>query len=338
MVTPKIKQLTYSDDAIYRLSQATPTGGTGQPETYTYDPVGNRLTKVPDTPPAANEAVIYSYDDENRLTGVQITANNKIKQLSFTYDPFGRRIAKSLTKDEIGTDCQSPNICPRTTNYVYDNQSIILEYQNSNITARYTQGLGIDEPLAVTQNTNTYFYHSDGLGSITAMTNTSGAVVQTYSYDSFGNMTQTGNISQPYTYTAREYDTETGMFFYRARYYDPKAGRFITRDPIGFDGGDFNLYVYVKNNPVNLVDPYGLSTCEDDCNKFRNTCYLAATIGGVSCNVACYAACVLATDGTGVVFCRVVCAGLCAGGTGALQVYCYKASQKCTKKCNDCQK
>ena len=46
---------------------------------------------------------------------------------------------------------------------------------------------------------------------------------------------------------------------YRARYYDPKAGRFITKDPLGFDGGDVNLYAYVGNNPVNYTDPLGLS-------------------------------------------------------------------------------
>jgi len=73
-----------------------------------------------------------------------------------------------------------------------------------------------------------------------------GNVVQKYEHDSFGNMRPTPRrIKQPYTYTAREFDPETGLYYYRARYYDAKAGRFITRDPIGFDGGDVNLYVYV---------------------------------------------------------------------------------------------
>lgn len=58
---------------------------------------------------------------------------------------------------------------------------------------------------------------------IVAMTDTAGTPVQTYSYDSFGNITQSGSINQPFTYTVREYDTETGMYFYRARYYDPKS-------------------------------------------------------------------------------------------------------------------
>jgi len=102
-----------------------------------------------------------------------------------------------------------------------------------------------------------WYVHADGLGSITALSNASGSIVQTYSYDSFGNITSTGSITQPFTYTGREYDSETGMYFYRARYYDPKVGRFVTKDPIGFDGG-INFYIYVGNNPINLVDPEGL--------------------------------------------------------------------------------
>jgi RHS repeat-associated protein len=239
----------YTYDNIYRLTQATPSTGTS--ETYTYDQVGNRLTKVPDALPSVNETTQYSYDDENRLTGVQITQGSNVKQLSFAYDPFGRRIKKTVSPSGGGSG--------EETNYVYDGQNIIMEYdQNGNITAKYTHGPNIDEPLAVQQGTNTYYYHADGLGSITALSNASGSIVQTYSYDSFGNMTATGSISQPFTYTAREYDSETGMYFYRARYYDPKVGRFVTKDPIGFGGGDVNLYSYTGQNPVNYTDPYGL--------------------------------------------------------------------------------
>jgi RHS repeat-associated protein len=94
-----------------------------------------------------------------------------------------------------------------------------------------------------------------------------GNAIQRYNYDndSFGNIQYTFPIwfIQPYTYTAREYDNETGLYFYRARYYDPRAGRFITRDPIGFKGG-INFYTYAWNNPVNWTDPLGL----------KATCYL----------------------------------------------------------------
>ncbi len=112
------------------------------------------------------------------------------------------------------------------------------------------------------RNGQTYYYHADGLGSIVAITNATGAVVQRYEYDSFGNITyqQDPNFKQSYTYTGREYDDESGLYYYRARYYDAKVGRFISEDPIGFAGGDVNLYSYVGNNPVNLVDPLGLTS------------------------------------------------------------------------------
>jgi len=159
---------------------------------------------------------------------------------------LGRRIAKSVN-----------NV---VTWYVYDGNAIIAAYDLSGtVTARYAHGLNIDEPLAVQRGSATSFYHADGLGSIVALTNAAGSVVQTYSYDSFGNVTPSGGITQPYTYTAREYDNETGLYFYRARYYDSKVGRFVTRDPISFAGGDVNLYGYVRNNPINWFDPFGLA-------------------------------------------------------------------------------
>jgi RHS repeat-associated protein len=60
----------------------------------------------------------------------------------------------------------------------------------------------------------------------------------------------------------------SGLYYMRARYYDPTVGRFISEDPIGFDGGTVNLYEYVQNNPVNLVDPFG----EDPCNPCHCGC------------------------------------------------------------------
>jgi RHS repeat-associated protein len=202
---------------------------------FTYDLNGNRTQKT-----EGGITTTYTYDDENRL--VQVTWGSDY--ITYAYDPFGRRIAKTVN----GV----------MTRYVYDQDAIIAAYDSlGNVTARYAHGLNIDEPLAVQQGSVTSFYHADGLGSIVALTNTSGAVVQTYSYDSFGNITPTGSITQPFTFTAREYDSETGLYFYRARYYDPKAGRFISKDPIGFEGGDVNLFAYTQNNPINFTDPLG---------------------------------------------------------------------------------
>ncbi len=80
-------------------------------------------------------------------------------------------------------------------------------------------------------------------------------MVEAETYDSFGN--NGGSARTRYVYTRRERDSDTGMLYYRARFYDPQLGRFISEDPIGFRGGDVNLYVYVKNQPLGSIDPAG---------------------------------------------------------------------------------
>jgi YD repeat-containing protein len=79
------------------------------------------------------------------------------------------------------------------------------------------------------RNGSYYYYHADGLGSVTAITDQSKTVVQRYGYDTFGAIVEVADpgFVQPYTYTAREWDRETGLYYYRARYYDPMEGRFI---------------------------------------------------------------------------------------------------------------
>jgi RHS repeat-associated protein len=84
-------------------------------------------------------------------------------------------------------------------------------------------------------------------------------MVVKYDYEPFGRFKETtgSTIKNAYTFTGREWDAETGLYFYRARYMDSKIGRFIEKDPIGLRGG-INLYAYAGNNPVNLTDPSGL--------------------------------------------------------------------------------
>ena len=141
-----------------------------------------------------------------------------------------------------------------------------------NLLAYYTQGVGIDEPLAISGAGGTNYYHADGLGSITSLTGGSGQLANSYVYDSFGNLTaSTGTVTNPFQYTGREFDSETGLYYYRARYYDPTSGRFLGEDPLRFVGG-INYYAYVRNNPVKLNDPFGLLTpcSEEKCLQGLN--------------------------------------------------------------------
>lgn len=100
---------------------------------------------------------------------------------------------------------------------------------------------------------------TDALGSPIAVTNNSGVVQTEYTYEPFGKTTVSGaSNTSSYQYTDRENDG-TGLYYYRARFYSPRLQRFISEDPIEFKGGDANLYAYVWNRPLALVDPVGLA-------------------------------------------------------------------------------
>jgi RHS repeat-associated protein len=118
--------------------------------------------------------------------------------------------------------------------------------------------------------TGHYYYHYDGLGSVAAISDSAGDTVEQYDYDVYGAVLIVDSAGQvqalslvgnPYFFTGRRLDDETGLYYYRTRYYHPALGRFLQTDPIGYQGG-INLYAYCGNNPIILLDPSGL--CGDD--------------------------------------------------------------------------
>ena len=242
-------ELAYEHDAANRMLE-------GRKDAYAYDDFGNRTYRYLDA--SHSKYWHYSWDGENRMVAAQLVdAGVTLRTVTFKYDPFGRRIEKKVE----GLAPQVP--VPLTTTYVYDNEDIVLETINNGTTttqAQYVHGPGIDEPLARVSGGQSVYYHADGLGSIVALSDSSQAVVQRYAYDTFGMVTSSNlEFENAYTYTGREWDKEIGLYYYRARYYDPMEGRFVSKDPIGFAGGDMNLYRYVQNNPINAVDPTGKS-------------------------------------------------------------------------------
>src|SRR5580700_8779214 len=181
--------------------------------TVAYDANGNTLSD-----PSGKQ---YTWDFENRLVQAMVPGTNG-GTTTFKYDPFGRRIQKS---GPLGT-----------TNYLYDGDSVLEGLDGSgNVLARYAQTQRIDEPLAMLSSTTARYYESDNLWSVTSLSSASGSLVQTYTYDSFGKLTgSTGTVSNPSQYTAREFDSETGLQFSRHRYYDSGVGRFTSEDLIRF--------------------------------------------------------------------------------------------------------
>ncbi len=203
----------------------------------TYDANGNTLTDA--------SGKSYTWDFENRLTQAVVPGTGTT---TFRYDPFGRRIQKS---GPLGT-----------TNYLYDGDNILQEVDASgNVLGRYTQGINVDEHLSELRSSTASYYEQDGLESVSSLSSSAGILANTYNYDSFGNLiASSGTLVNPFQYTGRDYDAETGLRYYRARYYDPHAGRFASEDPARFSGG-FDFYGYVKNDPVDFMDPTGLQ-CE----------------------------------------------------------------------------
>jgi RHS repeat-associated protein len=103
-----------------------------------------------------------------------------------------------------------------------------------------------------------YYYHTDHLGSIKAVTDQSGQVVFNADYKAFGSQfAKDGDFDETHGFTGKEYDSDTGLYYYDARWYDSETGRFISEDPVG-DPNNPNLYSYCANNPLTNTDPTGL--------------------------------------------------------------------------------
>lgn len=200
-------------------------------------------------------AFAFVWDGENRLISV---FSNGSAVASYNYDYMGRRYRKV-----VGS---------ATNTFLYDGWAMIRE-QSATVTNSYVYGLDLSGSmqgagtiggiLRASLNGVVAFPAYDGNGNLTDLTGTNGASLAHYEYDPYGNtIVQTGSLpdANPFRFSTKYYDSETGLYCYGLRYYGSSLGRWISRDPIDIRGG-LNLYGFVGNQPVQRHDYLGLFGC-----------------------------------------------------------------------------
>jgi RHS repeat-associated protein len=185
----------------------------------------------------------------------------------FGYDPLGRCV-KRWVGPTVDNHAPPANSNPATY-YYYDGSNMIQEGPSNGPASRvYVHGGGVDEIVASQVGAVWSHHHYDGQGNCIMLTDTNGGIREQYDYDAFGMpyfYTANGNkVGAPqqwgnrFLFTGREWLKDLKLYDYRARLYQPELGRFLQPDPKEFAAGDYNLYRYCHNDPVNKSDPTGL--------------------------------------------------------------------------------
>jgi RHS repeat-associated protein len=246
---------------------------------YEYDDEGNRTKRTNISSGAVTE---YTWDYRNRLTKVLERASTQgpaTKVTEYSYDVFDRRVGKDVDDD-------GDQDVDRGERYVYDGrflpspaagrgaggegacENIVLQFDgDDNVTHRYLFGPAVDQVLADEDASGDVLWSlTDHQGTVRDLAEYDSGqdtttVVNHIKYDAFGNITGQSNssLTPHFAYTGREWDPDSGLYYYRARWYDPKTGRFLSEDPVGFAAGDANLQRYVNNGPTFATDPTGCS-------------------------------------------------------------------------------
>lgn len=264
---------TYGYDTSSRLASLSyDKSGTHVGDlSYVYDTIGRRtsmggtLARV-NLPTALSSA---TYNANNQLTNWNGTAlsydlngnmsNDGIR--AFSWNARNQLASIGTTTFQYdGTGRRSQN--GAGVGFVYDGLNPVQEIVSGTPRANLLAG-GLDEFFARTDSGGTSSFLTDALGSTLALADSTATVQTQYTFDPFGNTTSTGASStNALQYTGRENDG-SGTYYYRARYYNATLGRFISEDPVGFLGGQANLYAYVGDDPIDFTDPYGLFGWED---------------------------------------------------------------------------
>ena len=281
-IASKVEQVSTNEELLYqytydiagRLTEVKTNGQTT--EQYKYDHNGNRLeATVNNTTTKAYYTIedqlevygqnTYRYDDDGYLTekttpqgtttytygtlGELLEVITPTKTITYKHNANNQRVAKFID----GTVVEKYLWADLTTLLaVYDGNDTLkqrFEYANNRM------------PVAMTDTNNIkYYLHYDQVGSLRAITDDSHNIVKEITYNTFGNVLTDTNptLKVPFGFAGGLYDEDTKLTRFGYRDYDAYVGKWTTKDPIGFQGGDSNLYGYVLGDPVRGFDPSGL--------------------------------------------------------------------------------
>ncbi len=237
-------------DATTDRLLSRPASGCGTSWTHTYDRAGNLIQAV-----CGSTTWVYGYDALNRLRSVRYNATLIAR---YGYDVLGRRIAKRVYSTLTGGTVAY-------TRFIYRGVHVAFEADSGGaVGLRYTYGLATDDVLAIRDAAgNHYYVVQDLLHSVRGLLKRDGTWVLSQRFGPYGAViARDTNATGPgfgvrYGWTGREYDAETGWYYFRARYFDPAVRRFVQEDPIGYRAGA-NVYAYGEGGPLEGRDPSGL--------------------------------------------------------------------------------
>jgi RHS repeat-associated protein len=281
----------------------------------------------------------------------------------YTYNAKGQRVKK---------------VAESTTIYHYDLMgNLIQETDGSgNVVASYFYA-GNMRIAKIESSGTIYYYHNDHLGTPLAMTDTSGTIVWKAAYNPFGKaeVDPSSTVTNNFRFPGQYYDAESGLHYNWHRYYDPGTGRYVMSDPVDFGvllnyqkkhflrnraitnpQIQFNPYNYSKNNPIILIDPFGLrgqdaNGNDADCENKLNECTRDALKSDVICTSTvgggisvCFAGCSLACFTLTGPFiplclaeCSITCTELGEAGVTACQVILTGELAHCSYEYNKCK-
>jgi len=211
----------------------------------------------------ADGYITASYNALNQPVGMwsQVYSGTP-NYLWFGYDPLGRCVKRWKGPASAGTPGYNP-----ATYFYYDGSDMVQEGPSAASADRvYVHGGRVDEIVASQVSGVWYNHHYDAQGNcILLSTSNDGGLQEQYDYDAFGypyfytpSGGKGGNVKTRFLFTGREWISDMKVYDYRARMYQPELGRFLQPDPQEFAAGDYNLYRYCHNDPVNKSDPTGL--------------------------------------------------------------------------------